>query len=161
MNDARAPRIYTAGVSRQLYPSGSSAGSWTIGRRTVRPGAFDNLVCIGRNVPIGAGDTASFLNNIYVSPLGQVIAIEAARFGDRLEQIAASRIAELGEWTADDIDDVAAQHFYHEEGQAATVMDIFARKGLLPYSSAERLHDNIDHCIRSGNLIYIAIPAQR
>lgn len=160
MNDARVPHIYTAGISRRLYPSGSSAGSWTIGRRTVRPGAFDNLVCIGRNVPIGAGNTASLLNNIYVSPLGQVIAIEAARFGDRMEQIAAGRIAELGGWTPDHIDDIAAKHFYHKDGQAATVMDIFARMGLLPYSFADRLRGNIDHCIRSGNLIYIAIPAQ-
>lgn len=159
MNDIMAPHIYTAGVCRRLYPASSS--SWSIGRRTVRPGAFDNLICIGRNIPVGAGDTSSFLNNVYVSPLGQVIAIESALFGDRLDQISANRLSELSEWTADYLDDMASSHFYRTEGQAATVMDIFARKGLLPYSAADRLHDNIDHCIRSGNLIYIAIPVQR
>lgn len=135
--------------------------SWSLDKSTARNGAYDNLVCIGRNVPVGKGGISGEINNIFVSPLGQVVAIEAGIFPDPADDLVKNRAEELMGWTADKLDRIAASYFYRSTGQAANMIDAMAKAGVLSYSSADKLARNVDRCISSGNLIYIALPFPR
>lgn len=155
--------LHTAGRTQRLPVQDRQAAesfdlSWTVDKHTVRTGAYDDLVCIGRNVPVGTGGNCGQLNNIYISPFGQVVVIEAGIFPKPVDKLVAARAEELGRWTADKLDGIAADYFYSTTGQAANMIDAMAMAGKLPYSSADKLARNVDRCISSGNLIYIALP---
>lgn len=158
--------IHTAGSTQRIPMRDIQVAepydlSWSVDKRTARTGAYDGLVCIGRNVPVGAGSSSGQINNVYVSPFGQVVTIEAGIFHEPIDKLVENRAAELGRWTARKLDSIAADYFFSTTGQAANMIDAMARAGKLPYSSADKLARNVDNCISSGNLIYIALPFPR
>lgn len=158
--------IHTAGITKRIPMRDIPVAepydlSWSVDKRTARTGAYDNLVCIGRNVPIGAGRSAGRINNIYVSPFGQVVAIEVGIFPEPIDKLVEDRVSELSQWTSEKLNSIAADYFYAATGQAANMIDAMAKVGKLSYSSADKLARNVDLCISSGNLIYIALPFPR
>ena len=96
-------------------------------------------VCIGESVPISAGGRYICDVGLYVSPAGAItVCIPLMlRDGDVPSDgiLTIRRIADvMCRWTHEQIDEIAADHFYQRDRQAALVIDTMARRGLLGYS---------------------------
>lgn len=129
--------------------------SWALDLDGLTPTTLSNMVCVGKGAPIGGGDTAGVIEDIYVSPSGQVLLTEVCSGVQDVQDLLSSRSEDISRWTADDLDDIAYRYFYAEDGQASLVIDAMCRCGLCSYSESERLARSIDACFSSRSFIYL------
>lgn len=124
------------------------------------PPTYENSVCIGESVPISADGRHICDIGLYVSPAGTITACLpiALRDGDVPPDglLTIRQVADvMGKWTRKQLDEIAADHFYRLEGQAALLIDMMARRGLLTYSDKEAFYTSIDEALSSGCFLFV------
>lgn len=123
---------------------------------------YQPLVCIGREVPVGSGDTKGYIDNLYISPTGAITIVETKLFRNQeaRREVVAQIIEyakELQKWDSSKLNEVASDYFYKTDGQAADIIDIMARKGYLTLSDEGQLNDNINNNLSTASLLLLVI----
>ena len=129
--------------------------TWALDLEGLTPTTLSNMVCVGKSAPVGCGNTAGVIENIYVSPSGQILLTEVCSGVQDVHSLLSSRIEDISRWTAGDLDDIAYRYFYAEDGQASLVIDAMCLCGLCAYSESERLAQSIDACFSTRSFIYL------
>ncbi len=120
------------------------------------------LICIGREVPVGRCETKGYIDNLYISPSGHIVIVETKLFRNQESRrtVVAQVIdyaKELQQWDAEMLNEVAADYFYKTEGQAAKIIDVMARHGLLTMSDEAKLIDNINRNLESASFLLMIV----
>lgn len=123
---------------------------------------YSPLVCIGREVPVGSGDTKGYIDNLYVTPSGKIVIVETKLFRNQESRrtVVAQIIdyaKELQKWDAEHIDEVCAEYYYEREKQASRVIDVMAKAGHLTYSDEARLTDSINKSLSNSDFLLLII----
>ena len=120
------------------------------------------LICIGREVPVGRGETKGYIDNLFISPSGHIVIVETKLF--RNQEARRTVVAqvidyakELQQWNAEMLDEVAAEYFYQTEGQAAKIIDVMAKHGLLTMSDESKFVDNINRNLESASFLLMIV----
>ncbi len=124
------------------------------------PPTYENAVCIGESVPISADGRHICDTGLYISPSGSItICLPIALHNGEVPPdglLTIRRVADvMSRWTHEQLDEIAADHFYRLEGQAALVIDIMARRGLLGYSCKQIFYNAIDEALSSGSFLFV------
>ena len=124
------------------------------------PPTYENPICIGESVPISADGRHICDVGLYVSPAGTItVCIPLALHnGDAPSDglLTIRRVADvMRRWTHQQLDEIAANHFYQRDGQAALVIDAMARRGLLGYSCKQTFYNSIDEALSGSNLLFV------
>lgn len=120
--------------------------------------AYSPLICIGRNVPVGAGGAAGSINCLCVSPSGRIAIVEPDPFrrgeseSDFISRIS-GYISELRQWGCDTLDGVAADYFYDTTGQAARGIDIMARNGYVTWAAKHDFFASVDEGLQKADIL--------
>ncbi len=120
------------------------------------------LICIGREVPVGSGDTQGYIDNLYVSPSGHIVIVETKLFRNQESRrtVVAQIIdyaKELQKWDCEKINEIASDYFFRTEGQAYNIIDVMARHGYCTLSDEATLTDAINRSLsRASFLLMIA-----
>ena len=123
---------------------------------------YSPMVCIGREVPVGQGDTQGYIDNLYISPSGVVTIVETKLFRNQESRrtVVAQIIdyaKELQKWDCEKLNEVASDYFYKTEGQAARIIDVMARKGHLTLSDEARLNDSINENLSRASFLLLIV----
>ena len=120
------------------------------------------LICIGREVPVGQGETKGYIDNLFISPSGHLVIVETKLF--RNQEARRTVVAqvidyakELQQWDAEMLDEVAADYFYRTEGQASKIIDVMAKYGFLTMSDESTLVDNINQNLESASFLLMIV----
>lgn len=85
------------------------------------------LVCIGREVPVGSGETQGYIDNLYLTPSGRIVIVETKLFRNQESRrtVVAQIIdyaKELQKWDCAMLDKVAdAKHLRMKTSQGSTM----------------------------------------
>ena len=120
------------------------------------------LICIGREVPVGSGETQGYIDNLYITPTGRIVIVETKLFRNQESRrtVVAQIIdyaKELQKWDAAKLDEVASEYFYRTKGQAFKLIDIMAAEGYLTLSDETRLIDNINNNLSSASFLLMIV----
>lgn len=123
---------------------------------------YSPLVCIGREVPVGSGDTKGYIDNLYISPSGAITIVETKLFRNQeaRREVVAQIIdyaKELQKWDSKKLNQVASDYFYKTEGQAADIIDVMANKGHLTLSDEGILNDNINFNLKNAHFLLLIV----
>lgn len=123
---------------------------------------YSPLVCIGREVPVGNGDTKGYIDNLYISPSGAITIVETKLFRNQeaRREVVAQIIdyaKELQKWDSKKLNKVASDYFYKTEGQAANIIDVMARRVHLTLSDEGVLNDNINFNLKNAHFLLLII----
>lgn len=120
------------------------------------------LICIGREVPVGSGDTQGYIDNLYITPTGHLVIVETKLF--RNQEARRTVIAqiveyakELQRWDASKLDTWAQAYFYKSEGQASRIIDKMAAAGYLTYADEAELTDNINRDLKAADFLLLIV----
>lgn len=119
------------------------------------------LLCIGREVPVGSGETKGYIDNLYVTPTGHIVIVETKLFRNQESRCTVvakiiDHAKELQQWDAEMLDAVAGNYFYQRDGQASRVIDAMAAAGYLTFSDEATLTDAInEHLMEASFLLLI------
>lgn len=120
------------------------------------------LVCIGREVPVGSGDTQGYIDNLYVTPNGCIVIVETKLF--RNQESRRTVIAqiidyakELQKWDCEQLEKTAIDYFYKKKGQAFRIIDIMAHFGYLSFSDEAELNDRINTNLSTASFLLMIV----
>jgi len=123
---------------------------------------YENLICIGREVPVGYGETSGYIDNLYVSSSGAVVIVETKLFRNQESRrtVVAQIIdyaKELSKWDAEKLNSVSSDYYYRTEGQAYNIIDIMARKGYLTISDEAMLTDRLNVSLQTSSFLLLIV----
>ena len=126
------------------------------------PSDCTRLVCIGQGVSISDTVGREYRIDLFISPAGCI----AIRLPLSLAGVSSSdaelrhirRVTSIVRaWSIEQLDEVCADHFYRVEGQAANIIDIFARMGFAVFSDKGRIYRALAETLAGGRLL-VEIP---
>ena len=120
------------------------------------------LLCIGREVPVGSGDTKGYIDNLYITPAGHLVIVETKlwRNQESRRTVVAQIIdyaKELRRWDAEMLDAVAGDYFYQKFGQKFRVIDAMAREGLLSFSDEADFTDAVNDRLAAASFLLLIV----
>lgn len=120
------------------------------------------LVCIGREVPVGSGDTQGYIDNLYVSPSGHIVIVETKLFRNQESRrtVVAQIIdyaKELQKWDCEKLNKIASDYFFKKEGQAFNIIDVMARYGFCTLSDEAALVDSINNSLSKAAFLLMIV----
>lgn len=120
------------------------------------------LVCIGREVPAGSGETQGYIDNLYVSSSGRVVIVETKLFRNQESRrtVVAQIIdyaKELQKWDCEKLNEIASDYYYKTEGQAYNIIDIMARYGFCTLSDEAKLVDSINKSLSKAAFLLMIV----
>lgn len=120
------------------------------------------LVCIGREVPVGSGETKGYIDNLYITPSGQIVIVETKLFRNQESRrtVVAQIIdyaKELQKWDCEMLNKVAEEYTFKSEGQSKRIIDIMASKGCLTFADEARLTDRINDSLKRASFLLMII----
>lgn len=123
---------------------------------------YSPLVCIGKEVPVGSGDTQGYIDNLYVTPSGNIVIVETKLFRNQeARRTVVAQIIdyakELQRWDASKLDKVAADYTYQHEGQASRIIDLMARNGFLSFSDEAKLVDRLNINLKKASFLLLIV----
>ena len=123
---------------------------------------FTPLVCIGREVPVGSGETQGYIDNLYVTPSGHIVIVETKLFRNMESRrtVVAQIIdyaKELQKWDAEMLDAVARAYTCKELGQSFRIIDIMVKQGYLADSDGAELVDNLNKNLSSATFLLLIV----
>lgn len=123
------------------------------------PSTHENPVCIGESVSISADGRHICDVALYISPTGAItVCIPLGlRDGDVPPDglITIRRVADvMSQWTHEQLDEIAGDHFYRLDGQSALMIDVMARRGLLNYSCKQSFYSSIDDALLGSDILF-------
>lgn len=122
---------------------------------------YQDLVCIGREVPVGSGETQGYIDNLYVTPEGGVVVVETKLYRNQeARRTVVAQIIdyakELQKWDAAKIDQIAEDYTYRKSGQASRAFDLMTAKGFLTNSDEKNFTDSLNaHLSQAAFLLLI------
>lgn len=123
---------------------------------------FDNLVCIGREVPVSSGDTTGYIDNLYISSEGRLVVVETKLYRNQeqrrnvISQIL-DYAKELTKWDCEKLDRVCGDYYYKRDGQSFRIIDLLARCGFANFSDEGRITDNINSALAKADFLLMVI----
>lgn len=123
---------------------------------------YSPILCIGREVPVGSGDSKGYIDNLYVTPTGRIVIVETKLFRNQESRrtVVAQIIdyaKELQQWDAEMLDAVAGNYFYQKNGQASRVIDAMVAEGYLTFSDEAQFIDSINESLSSASLLLLIV----
>lgn len=124
--------------------------------------AYGPLVCIGREVPVGSGETQGFIDNLYITPTGRIVIVETKLFRNQESRrtVVAQIIdyaKELQKWDCEKLDKVASDYFYSKTGQAHRIIDVMVKHGYLSLSDEAHFTDMINKSLETASFLLMII----
>ena len=124
--------------------------------------AYAPLLCIGREVPVGSGDTKGYIDNLYVTPTGGIVIVETKLFRNQESRrtVVAQIIdyaKELQKWDAEMLDVIAGNYFYQQCGQSYRVIDAMVAGGHLSFTDEASLTDAINHNLETATFLLLIV----
>ena len=97
-------------------------------------GEYAPLVCIGREVPVGCGETQGYIDNLYITPSGGIVIVETKLFRNQeSRRTVVAQILdyakELQKWDSTKINSVASDYTFKKTGQAYRIVDLLSKYG--------------------------------
>lgn len=125
-------------------------------------GDYAPLVCIGREVPVGSGDTQGYIDNLYVSPSGHIVIVETKLFRNQESRrtVVAQIIdyaKELQKWDCEKLNKIASEYFFKTKGQAFNIIDVMAQHGFCTFSDESALVDAINKSLSKAEFLLMII----
>lgn len=123
---------------------------------------YSDLVCIGREVPVGSGETQGYIDNLYVTPSGNIVLVETKLFRNQESRrtVVAQIIdyaKELQRWDAERLNGIASDYFMKISGQAARIIDVMSSKGYLTFSDEGGLTDSINFNLSHASFLLLIV----
>ena len=123
---------------------------------------FSSLVCIGREVPVGSGDTQGYIDNLYVSASGNIVIAETKLFRNQESRrtVVAQIIdyaKELQKWDCEMLNKVANDYYFRKEGQAYDLLDLMIRKGYLSYADGGAFTDRVNQSLSKAKFLLMIV----
>lgn len=109
---------------------------------------YSDLVCIGREVKVGEGESKGRIDNLYVTPYGNVVIVETKLFRNQesRRQVVAQIVdyaKDVHLWDAEKLDNICSDYYYEKTGKAYKIIDVMAEKGYKTFSDEGELTDSI------------------
>ncbi len=125
-------------------------------------GEYAPLVCIGREVPVGSGDMQGYIDNLYITPSGNIVVVETKLFRNQESRrtVVAQIIdyaKELQKWDCSKLDTVARDYTYMKTGQSFKIIDLIAKYGYLSLSDEAQLNDSINKNLQSASFLLMIV----
>lgn len=125
-------------------------------------GEYAPLVCIGREVPVGSGDMQGYIDNLYITPSGNIVVVETKLFRNQESRrtVVAQIIdyaKELQKWDCAKLNAVAKDYTYKKTGQSFKIIDLMAKHGYLRLSDEARLNDSINRNLQSASFLLMIV----
>lgn len=123
---------------------------------------YQDLVCIGREVPVGSGETQGYIDNLYVTPSGGIVIVETKLYRNQeARRTVVAQIIdyakELQKWDAAKLDEIAYNYTYRKNGQAHRIIDLMAAKGFLSFSDEKSLTDSLNVNLENASFLLLII----
>ena len=123
---------------------------------------YQDLVCIGREVPVGSGETQGYIDNLYVTPSGGIVIVETKLYRNQeARRTVVAQIIdyakELQKWDAAKLDEIAYNYTYRKTGQAHRIIDLMAAKGFLSFSDEKSLTDSLNVNLENASFLLLII----
>lgn len=123
---------------------------------------YQDLVCIGREVPVGSGETQGYIDNLYVTPSGGIVIVETKLYRNQeARRTVVAQIIdyakELQKWDAAKLDEIAYNYTYRKNGQAYRIIDLMAAKGFLSFSDEKSLTDSLNVNLENASFLLLII----
>lgn len=123
---------------------------------------YQELVCIGREVPVGSGETQGYIDNLYVTPNGGIVVVETKLYRNQeARRTVVSQIIdyakELQKFDAAKLDEIASDYTYQKYGQAYRIIDLMASKGLLSFSDEKELTNNLNSNLENASFLLLIV----
>lgn len=123
---------------------------------------FDNLVCIGREVPVPSGDTTGYIDNLYISAEGRLVVVETKLYRNQeqrrnvISQIL-DYAKELTKWDCEKLDKVCGDYYYKRDGQSFRIIDLLARCGYATFNDEGRITDCINAALAKADFLLMVV----
>ncbi len=119
---------------------------------------YSELVCIGREVPVGSGENKGFIDNLYVTPTGNIVLVETKlwRNQEARRTVVAQIIdyaKELRKWDSERLNAIAAEYTLKKFGQSSKIIDIMAKLGYSTYSDEGELNTALSEHLGSASFL--------
>lgn len=124
---------------------------------------YQDLVCIGREVPVGSGEMQGYIDNLYVTPEGGIVIVETKLYRNQeARRTVVAQIIdyakEVQKWDADKLDRVALDYTGKvSPGHASRIIDLMTSKGYLSYSDEKTLVDNLNAHLSQASFLLLII----
>lgn len=123
---------------------------------------YSDLVCIGREVPVGSGENKGFIDNLYVTPTGNIVLVETKlwRNQEARRTVVAQIIdyaKELRKWNSERLNGIAAEYTLKKFGQSSKIIDIMAKLGYSTYSDEGELNTSLDENLGNASFLLMII----
>lgn len=123
---------------------------------------YQDLVCIGREVPVGSGETQGYIDNLYVTPSGGIVIVETKLYRNQeARRTVVAQIIdyakELQKWDATKLDEIAYNYTYRKNCQAHRIIDLMAAKGFLSFSDEKSLTDSLNVNLENASFLLLII----
>lgn len=123
---------------------------------------YQDLICIGREVPVGSGETQGYIDNLYITPNGGIVIVETKLYRNQeARRTVVAQIIdyakELQKWDAAKLDEIAYNYTYRKSGQAHRIIDLMAAKGLLSFSDERSLTDSLNVNLENASFLLLII----
>lgn len=126
--------------------------------------SFNRLVLIGREIPVGFGDSKGYIDNLYITPSGKLVVVETKLYRNQeARRVVVSQIIEyakeLQTWDAEKLNACARDYYFKATGQAMNIIDIMASEkyGYLTFEDEAELTDNINENLASAAFLLLII----
>ena len=123
---------------------------------------YSQLVCIGREVPVGSGETQGYIDNLYITPTGEIVIVETKLF--RNQAVRRTVIAQIidyakdvQKWDASRLNEIASDYYYRKIGQSCNLIDVMARNGYLSLSDEGELIDRLNANLQSASFLLMIV----
>lgn len=123
---------------------------------------FDNLVCIGREVPVSSSDTTGYIDNLYISSEGRLVVVETKLYRNQeqrrnvISQVL-DYAKELTKWDCEKLDKVCGDYYYKRDGQSFRIIDLLARCGYATFEDEGRVTDKINRALSKADFLLMVV----
>ena len=123
---------------------------------------FDNLICIGREVPVGDSENKGYIDNLYVSSQGKVCIVETKLFRNQESRrtVVAQIIdyaKEISKWDSEYLNRIAGDYSFSVLKQRYSIIELFAKEGILTFADEASLNDNINYSLKSSEMLLLIV----
>lgn len=123
---------------------------------------YKNLVCIGREVPVGSGENRGYIDNLYVTPTGNIVLVETKlwRNQEARRTVVAQIIdyaKELRKWDSRRLNEIAADYTLKKFGKAFKIIDLMAGSDYLSYSDDGELNTALSENLENAAFLLLII----
>ena len=124
--------------------------------------SFAPLLCIGKNVAVGADGHLNTIDNLYLTPSGHVVLVSVALFRNQVPRraVVSSLIDcadDLQHWDFNQLETIAEEYFLRREGRPAKIIDVMCRNGYLTYSDESSFVDAVNTHLSKADFLLLVI----